>query len=497
MGIKMKLNQKPNIIYILADDLGYGDVSCLNERAAFKTPHLDALYHNGMAFTDAHATSAVCTPSRYSILTGRYNWRSRLKKGVLGGFSPSLIEKDRMTVARYLQQQGYTTAAVGKWHLGMDFAQTPGFAEADNFAQSDGVAYDQPIRCSPIDYGFDYFFGISASLDMPPYAYIENNRFTQVPANWTEGVGKGFFRKGLTAADFEHESVLDVCTEKVCAKIGEFKSDPFFIYYPLTAPHTPILPAERFRGKSGTNEYGDFVLACDELVGRITDTLEEHDLYDNTIVIFTSDNGCSPQADFAELSHYGHHPSYVFRGHKADIYEGGHRIPLLVQWPHQIKPGQTCSALVSLVDFFATVVDIIGVRQPEPCAEDSISQLPLWVGEHAHYRRDSLVHQSIDGSLSLRRGDYKLIMCPGSGGWSWPQPHVVIAGAPDLQLYRLCDDIGETTNLADAEPDVCDRMRAELAQIVWAGRSTPGSKSENHGEAIWESIAWLSDEKRV
>ncbi|MDW7659214.1 MAG: sulfatase-like hydrolase/transferase, partial [Bacillota bacterium] len=219
----MNLNQKPNIIYILADDLGYGDVSCLNERAAFQTPYLDALYKNGMAFTDAHATSAVCTPSRYSILTGRYNWRSRLKKGVLGGFSPALIEKGRMTVAQYLRQNGYKTAAVGKWHLGMNFAKRSSFAEAEGFEQSEGVAYDQPISCSPIDYGFDYFFGISASLDMPPYAYLENDRFTQIPAHWTAGEGKGFYRRGLTAAGFDHETVLDVFTEKVCTKIGELK----------------------------------------------------------------------------------------------------------------------------------------------------------------------------------------------------------------------------------------------------------------------------------
>ncbi|MDW7658701.1 MAG: sulfatase-like hydrolase/transferase [Bacillota bacterium] len=253
------------------------------------------------------------------------------------------------------------------------------------------------------------------------------------------------------------------------------------------------MPAERFRGKSGTNEYGDFVLACDELVGRITDTLKEHDLYENTIVIFTSDNGCSPRADFAELSRYGHTPSYVFRGHKADIYEGGHRIPLLVQWPHKIEPGQICSALVSLVDFFATVAQIIGVRQPEQFAEDSISQLPLWLGESCDYKRTSLVHQSIDGSLSLRRGDYKLNMCPGSGGWSWPQPDVVIDGAPDLQLYRLSDDIGETKNLADEKTDIVASMRSELAQIVLNGCSTPGIACSNQGEAVWDSIAWLND----
>ena len=488
----MDLADKPNIIYILADDLGYGDVSCLNERAAFQTPSIDSLYTNGMAFLDAHATSAVCTPSRYSILTGRYNWRSRLKKGVLGGFSPPLIEQDRMTVAHYLQQQGYRTAAFGKWHLGMDFPKSASFVEADAFAQCEGVAYDQPIRQSPTAYGFETFLGISASLDMPPYVMIENDHFTQIPTIWSAGEGKGYYRNGLTATGFSHEAVLDQMTAAVCQQIKTYKSDPFFIYYPLTAPHTPILPAERFRGKSGTNAYGDFVLACDDVVRQVIDTLKEHDLLQKTIIIFTSDNGCSPMADFQELRAFGHNPSYVFRGHKADIYEGGHRIPLLVQWPEKIRPQQRCSELVSLVDFFATVVDLIGVPQPDVFAEDSISQLPLWLDDSSSYQRVSLVHQSIDGSLSLRRDDFKLIMCPGSGGWSWPQSGVEIDGMLDLQLYRLGDDLGETTNLAEAYPDMVERMRAELAQIVMAGRSTPGPARQNQGEAIWDNVAWLA-----
>ena len=490
----MDLSDKPNIIYILADDLGYGDVSCLNEHAAFQTPSIDSLYENGMAFTDAHATSAVCTPSRYSILTGRYNWRSRLKKGVLGGFSPPMIEQDRMTVAHCLQQQGYRTAAFGKWHLGMDFHKSASFVEAADFAQCEGVVYDQPIRRSPTAYGFDTFLGISASLDMPPYVMIENDHFTQVPTIWSAGEGKGYYRQGLTATGFSHEALLDQMTAAVCQKIEACKSDPFFIYYPLTAPHTPILPAERFRGKSGTNAYGDFVLACDDVVRQIIDTLEKYDLMQKTIIIFTSDNGCSPMANFQELEAFGHHPSYVFRGHKADIYEGGHRIPLLVQWPEKIRPRQKCSKLVSLVDFFATIVDLAGAPQPDEFAEDSISQLPLWLGESDRYQRESLVHQSIDGSLSLRRDDFKLIMCPGSGGWSWPQPGVTIEGAPDLQLYRLGDDLGETTNLADTYPDVVRRMCAELTQIVRAGRSTPGPVQQNQGEAIWDSVAWLGRE---
>ncbi len=485
---------KPNIIYILADDLGYGDVSCLNANAAFKTKHLDSLYENGLAFTDAHATSAVCTPSRYSILTGRYNWRSRLKKSVLGGFSSALIEPGRMTAASYLQNQGYKTAAIGKWHLGMDFAKKPHFQEKPDFSESEAIAYDLPIKNAPTDFGFDTFFGISASLDMPPYVYIENDRFTAVPKPPAkEGRGKQFYRQGLTAEGFDHHQVLATLNQKVISQIEAWKEEPFFIYYPMTAPHTPILPPDEYLGRSGTNEYGDFVLYMDDLVGDILQKLKDEDLFDNTLVIFTSDNGCSPMADFDELKRCGHHPSYVFRGHKADIYEGGHRIPLLIQWPAKIKGRQTSDDLVSLVDFFATLADLLGTKPPDIYAEDSVSNLPIWLDQQNQYQPRSLVQQSIDGSLSLRKGPYKLVMCPGSGGWSWPESGKIIPGMPAFQFFDLRQDISEQNNLALAHEhdEVIQEMKNELADIVKNGRSTPGSALENNGEPVWDTVSWL------
>lgn len=271
------MNRKPNIVYILADDMGYGDVSVLNPNAAFETPNFDAMVQNGVAFTDAHASSAVCTPSRYSILTGRYNWRSHLKSGVIGGFSPPLIEPGRTTVAGLLKEQGYRTAAFGKWHLGMDFAKTTDFVELEGFAQSPGVDYSGPIQNGPNACGFDYFFGISASLDMPPYAYIENDRFTAAPdpGRVARGKGKEFFREGPCAPDFDHEEVLDVLTDRVLDTLEELQGGPFFLYFALPAPHTPIFPAPAFRGKSGTNAYGDFVLHCDDVVGRVRRKLRD------------------------------------------------------------------------------------------------------------------------------------------------------------------------------------------------------------------------------
>ena len=285
---------KPNLIYILADDMGYGDISALNEHCGFTTKYLDQMAERGMCFTDAHATSAVCTPSRYGILTGRYNWRSRLKSHVMGGYSQALIEEGRRTVADFLREDGYRTIMVGKWHLGMNFATEPGFVEQPDFDACDHVDYSGKIERSPIANGFDYFYGISASLDMPPYIYIENDRFTAQPDHITRGSGKGYFREGPTAPGFVHAHVLDELTDKVLEQIEENKDRPFFLYFPMPAPHTPILPAKRFLGKSGTNEYGDFVLHVDDVVGRINQKLCETGLLDNTIVIYTSDNGCSP-----------------------------------------------------------------------------------------------------------------------------------------------------------------------------------------------------------
>lgn len=487
---------KPNIIYILADDMGYGDISANNESCPFRTRWLDKMCEEGMRFTDAHATSAVCTPSRYGILTGRYNWRSRLKSNVVGGYSRPLIEEGRKTVADVLKGQGYQTAMIGKWHLGMDFAKTADFAETPDFGACQGIDYGGAIEGSPVSHGFDYYFGISASLDMPPYVYIENDHFVEQPDHETSGTGKKFWRRGPGGPGFRHENVLDELTEKVCGRIKAYKEKPFFLYFPMPAPHTPILPAKEFQGKSGTNEYGDFVLHCDDVVGRITRQLKECGIYENTILIFTSDNGCSPMAGYGELKERGHNPSYIFRGTKADIYEGGHRIPLLVQWPGQIRKNAVCSGLVCLSDFMATICDILSVTLPHNMGEDSVSNKPLWFGEAREVRED-IVHQSIDGSLSIRRGSFKLELCPGSGGWSDPRPGQEDDGLPRFQLYDLSVDIGETNNVITGHRELALELKNRLKKYIQNGRSTPGEKQSNNGQRIWETIMWLdeSDEK--
>lgn len=481
----MAATERPNLVYIFADDMGYGDLSCLNEHSKIHTPRMDQVASEGIAFTDAHSSSAVCTPSRYSLLTGRYSWRSTLKRGVLFGYSPRLIEEGRMTVASYLRDHGYYTACVGKWHLGMDWQRTG--------QEPDDVDYEKPIPGGPTSVGFDYYFGISASLDMPPYVYIENDAATAVPDHETGNEDpKAYWRTGPTAPDFRHEEVLPKCTEKVCGIIEERagSEEPFFIYFPLPAPHTPILPLPEFQGKSGTNEYGDFVLQVDAVVGRVLDTLAAAGVADDTIVVVSSDNGCSPRADFEELAAAGHDPSYVFRGHKADIYEGGHRIPLLVRWPSRIAAGSRCHRTVCLSDLLATMADLFGETLPDDAGEDSVSNLPLWDGGEEAVR-EATVHHSIDGSFSIRRGGFKLEMCPGSGGWSYPRPGEEPAGSPPIQLYDLNQDIGERENLQDKRPQLVEELRALLTRYVRDGRSTPGAPQSNTGARHWPQLNWL------
>jgi arylsulfatase A-like enzyme len=493
-------DRAPNLIYILADDMGYGDLSCLNPDSRIRTQHLDRLAADGMSFTDAHATSAVCTPSRYSILTGRYNWRSNLKAGVNWGYSPRLVEAGRTTVASYLKERGYTTMCVGKWHLGWTWPRRRDATEADrgNDVDTFDVDYTQAIADGPTTVGFDRFFGISASLDMPPYVYVEDDRVTAVPdRNIDATEGKEFWRAGPIAPDFAHADVLPTLTGKAVSFIDEQAQadSPFFLYLPLPAPHTPILPTADFRGKSGTNAYGDFCLQVDDVVGQVMAALERHGIADDTILLFTADNGCSPMADFDELAAVGHKPSYVFRGHKADIYEGGHRIPLLVRWPGQITAGAESAETVCLVDLLATMSDILGEVLPDDAGEDSVSNLPVWRGGAVDGSlREATIHHSINGSFSIRAGRWKLEMCPGSGGWSYPRPGPECEGLSPIQLYDLDVDIGERSNVESEHPDIVETLTDLLTRYVLEGRSTPGAPQSNTGSQLWEQLWWMPDE---
>lgn len=485
---------RPNIIYILADDLGYGDVKALNLESKIRTPNLDRLAAAGMVFTDAHSSSAVCTPTRYGLLTGRYNWRSRLKSGVLGGMSPPLIEPGRLTVAEFLGREGYATACVGKWHLGLGWTLKPGSKPFDDNIEKVTagwrVDFSKPITGGPTSLGFGFYFGISASLDMVPYTFIENDRVTRMPTverdfPMMSGRPNHVTRRGPAAAGFEAEDVLPELTRQALAYIERRaeparSGHPFFLYFPLNAPHTPIAPTKEWQGKSGLNPYADFVMEVDAEVGRVLDSLDRLNLARNSLVIFASDNGCSPEAKFDELLALGHNPSARLRGAKADIFDGGHRIPFIARWPGRVPAGSTTDQLVCLNDFFATCAGILGRKLPDNAAEDSVSILPVLEGRAGEPVREALVHNSINGSFAIRQGNWKLELCPDSGGWSAPLPGSAASSElPALQLYDLSRDISETNNLQSAHPEVVARLTRILEKYVRDCRSTPGPPRTN------------------
>lgn len=481
----------PNVIFVLADDLGIGDVQPTNPECRIKTPHLQKMANEGITFLDAHSSSSVCTPTRYGVLTGRYNWRSRLARGVLSGTSDHLIPGDRETVGHLLNRAGYHTQMIGKWHLGWDWARVDGSEKKIDFTK--------PVKNGPDINGFDGYYGHCGSLDMPPYVWVDTGKITAIPQR-EEGVTRnedpyGWYRKGPISPDFEIDEVLPHLFEKsidyIAARAGAAKQgDPFFLYLPLPAPHTPIVPVPPFKDASGINPYADFVMQVDHHMGELFAALEKAGVDDNTMVFFTSDNGCSPQGNFGVLKEFDHDPSAGFRGHKADIYEGGHRVPFIVRWPSGIKAGQTTKALACLTDLYATMRDLTGQEAVDQGGEDSFSLVPAFEGKD-QTERASLVSHSIGGSFSIREGDWKLCLSAGSGGWSAPrEPEAKKQGLPAVQLFHLGKDRGEQTNLLEENPEKVVELVELLAKEVKAGRCTPGKSVPNDREVTFLPKGW-------
>lgn len=468
---------KPNVILIMADDLGIGDISPTNPDCKIKTPQLQKLANEGITFLDAHTPSSVCTPTRYGLLTGRYNWRSRLARGVLSGTSAHLIPKDRPTLGHLMRNAGYHTAMIGKWHLGWDWHKA-----------GNKIDFTKPVQNGPDINGFDQYYGHCGSLDMPPYVWVETGKVTAQP-NRVEGVSRaedryGWYRNGPIGADFNIAEVLPHLFDKSVAFVkSQAKTEqggkPFFLYLALPAPHTPIVPVPPFKDASGLNPYADFVMQMDHHLGELLAAVKEAGIDDETLIIFTSDNGCSPEANFALLEEQGHHPSGQYRGHKADIYEGGHRVPFIVRWPGQIKGGSKSDALVCLTDVYATLEAITEQKQELSGGEDGYSLLPLFKGQ-ATSGREALISHSIDGSFAIRQGSWKLCLCGGSGGWSAPrEAEAQKKGLPPMQLYNLAEDPAETKNLIDDEPEKVNALLLLLDERVRNGRSTPGEPLKN------------------
>lgn len=493
-------DKKTNVVFILADDWGYGDVKCFGgDRCKIETPNMDKLAGEGMMFTDAHSSSSVCTPTRYSILTGRYNWRSRLKKSVLYGYSKELIEANRPTVPKFMKANGYETACFGKWHLGMTMPTTDGKPPRARVRRNEllkplspdatNIDWKATITGGPKSIGFDKFYGISASLDMPPYIWIEGDKFVGECTT-----GKAFFRPGPATEDFEAVDVLPTIARKSVEFINANKEKPFFLYVPLNSPHTPIVPSKEWQGKSKIGKYGDFVMETDWAVGQIVKAIDDNGLTENTLIIVTADNGCSPAArgGSKQLVFNGakeepvqqdkHYPCKVYRGHKADIFDGGHRVPFIARWKGTVKPGTVCDQTVCLVDLYATCADILDKKLPTGAAPDSVSILPYLKGKSKGPLREATVHHSINGSFAIRKGKWKLLLCPGSGGWSQPKPGgEKTKNLPPIQLYDMSVDVGERVNVQAEHPEVIKELTAILEGYVAQGRSTPGEKLENTG----------------
>ncbi len=448
---------KPNIVFILADDLGYGDVGAYNPDSKIPTPHLDGLAEEGRRFTDAHAPGSVCVPTRYGLLTGRYplrNDRSWKKEPV--------IKKDRVTLASFLRDAGYQTTMVGKWHLG--------------FEGGIRFEWDRPLRGGPVDRGFAAYFGMHASLDIPPYFYIQGDRPLAAPTNkaddrgpeadhWTRIQGP-FRRAGGRSPGFHHEDVLPRWREEAVARIerwGRSKADrPLFLYLALTAPHTPWLPLPSYQGESGAGSYGDFVMQVDAVVGDVLAALDRVGAKENTLVVFTSDNG--PVWYPKDTKRFGHSSTAHFRGMKGDAWEGGHRMPFLVRWPGHVPAGTSTDQTLSFTDMLATFAAVTGKDLPKGAGRDSVNMLPAMLGEAEEPLRRTTVHQAT-GTLALRMGKWKLIPTQGSGGFIGRPSARPPEDAPPGQLYNLEEDPGETNNLYEEKPDVVKRLKKELSRI--------------------------------
>ncbi|MDP4722092.1 MAG: arylsulfatase [Akkermansiaceae bacterium] len=467
--------EKPNIIYILADDLGYGDVHALNpEHGKIATPKMDQLAADGMVFTDAHSNSSVCTPTRYGVLTGRYSWCTKKQSGVLFGFDQPLIKPDRLTVPAFLKEQGYKTAMIGKWHLGLGLKTPAGKPASGQKAAVNGVDWDARITGGPFDLGFDYWYGTAASLDMPPYIWIENDRFIGECTTT-----KAFHRKGPAHADFEAIDVLPEIGKKSAEYIQKQKADePFFMYIALTSPHAPIIPTDEWKGKSELGTYGDFVMNTDAVVGVIAEAVDAAGLTENTMIIVTSDNGCSKVADIDALKKQGHFPNAHYRGSKSDLWDGGHRVPFIVRWPAGIKAGSTSDELICLTDLMATSAELAGAKLPDTAGVDSVSFAPALKGEAIESIRKGVIHHSVGGQFAYREGKWKLLLTKGSGGWT-KEP---MADNSPAQLYDMEADPGETTNLYKTNPEVFARLLAQLESDVKRGRSTAGKDLSNDAQ---------------
>lgn len=488
--------EPPNIVIILADDFGVGNIQAHYPDNKIATPYLDKLSTESMRFTDAHSGSAVCTPTRYGLLTGRYAWRTRLQEWVLACYEPPLIEEDRLTLPKMLQDRGYSTACIGKWHLGWNWAgpQSSTMEEESNSLRTKQWDYIKPIADGPTTRGFDYYFGTHVP-NFPPFTFIENDRVVEQPtARFEYNRRDGTFMPpqfdgNPMAPGWEFDQILPTITRKAVDYIHEQADEeqPFFLYFSMTSPHTPLVPSAEFKGKSGIASVADFIMETDWSVGQLLKALDDTGAANDTLVIFTSDNGHLPQ-EWDLLVASGHQPSGTFRGRKADIWEGGHRVPFMVRWPGKVEAGTESDDLLSLNDVFATCAELLGADLKGDVAEDSLSFLSTLIGTTDQPYRKSIVAHSVGGEFAYIEDGWKLVYknrhanrneCRGD-------PRIV-------ELYHLVNDLSETRNLVAREPEKLAYLDRRLHETVSNGASRPGARSENDANVVinvTQSLRW-------
>ena len=455
---------QPNIVFIMADDMGYGDVGIYNPNSKIPTPNMDQLAREGIYFTNAHAPSSICSPTRYGVLTGRYAWRTWLQEGGLGPFDKLMVDTARYTVADLLKDQGYATAVIGKWHMGLTYQDSIDY-------------YGPPLKPGPLELGFDYFFGINHSLNMSPLVFIENHHTVGVPD--VKAPPEIFTNHGnmMMVPGWRHEEVGPTITRKAVEFINENagKQQPFYLHLVTSAPHRPLYPPAFIRGRSQAGKRGDMVAEVDWTVGEVVKTLKENGIYKNTLLVVTSDNGAiggeqslSEDSVAGDPIDYDHRGNYVWRGRKTQIWEGGHRVPLIAHWPGKINPGSQSNEMVCLTDWMATLADHFAVELPENAAEDSYSFLPVLLQkDYESPIREALVSHSAFGVFAIRKGNWKLIEGQGSGGWGDSKTF----DYPPGQLYNMTTDSLETNNVYEQHPEVVEELEKLLEKYKNSGRS--------------------------
>lgn len=475
--------EKPNIVIILADDFGVGDIQAHYPENKIATPHLDRLVREGRSFTDAHTSSAVCSPTRYGLLTGRYNWRTRLQEWVIAAYEPPLIAEGRPTLPGFLRQHGYHTACIGKWHLGWEWAgpQRSRMTEKHNGLALLHWDFTKPIAGGPTDRGFEYYFGVDLP-NLPPFTYIENDHvLIQPTAKFQPDPNEGVvlpngFAGAPAAPNWRMQDILPEITQRAVRYVQDRAKEkqPFFLYFAMTSPHEPIVPSQDFRGKSGIAPIADFVMETDWSAGQVIKAIDEAGLANDTLIVFTADNGHSHYTGWEQLIAAGHQPSGPYRGHKGDIWEGGHRVPLVVRWPGHVEAGTASDRLVCLTDLFATCAEIIGTEPPAEGAEDSLSFLPALLGKSHTEGRTTLISHSNFGEFAYRDGPWKL-------AWRLSERNLEQSrGKPTVpELYNLDLDVGERTDVSGTHPDIVQRMSKELRTLIDRGTSRDGQEAAN------------------